>query len=266
MIPNMKKSCIFIALCLIFSTQSLMPSKITTIFFDVESIFETDSMRASGYVGKIASLRYLSQVGHLPCQEDLFKQLKPIRATSTQITYNNNLELPLILSDWLTNQQSSNKIKEIIQKYLSSKNLSDIEVKVLLAVISMMLTPQHLADTQKTRSKMEHTLQKLKQSGYKIYLVGNWSNINVMKMHFPEIFQYVHGTFMSGEIHLLKPYIEFYQHVLSHTNTPSENALWIESESKFNARVQQYGYNGFRYNPADYHSLVSGLRQFHINI
>lgn len=262
----MKKSYILVALYLIITSHYLASDHITTIFFDVESIFETDSMRASGYVGKIASLRYLSQVGHLPCQEDLFKQLKPIKAISTQVTYNNNLELPLILSDWLTNKQSSTKIKEIIQKYLSNKNLSDIEVKVLLAVISMMLTPQHLADTQKTRSKMEHTLQKLKQSGYKVYLVGNWSNINVMKMHFPEIFQYVHGTFMSGDIHLLKPQQEFYQYILQQTNSSTENALWVETETKFNAKAQQYGYQSFRYNPADYYSLVSGLKQFNINL
>lgn len=262
----MKKNTIFLAIALIVSAISIQADKITTIFFDMESIFETDNMKASGYIGKIASLRYLSQVGNLPNQEDLFKQLKPIKALSTQITYNNNLELPLILSDWLTNKQSSNTLKNLIQRYLSNKNLSDIEVKVLLAVINMMLTPQHLADAQKVRSKMGQTLQKLKHAGYKVYLVGNWANIQSLRQYFPEIFQYTSGSFISGDIHLLKPYIEFYHHVLQALGLPSQQALWVETETKFYTKVQQHGFNVIKHNPHDYNSLTSSLKMFNILI
>lgn len=262
---NMNKICI-ILLALIATAPAIYGYHITAIFFDIESIFQTDSMRASGYVGKIASLRYLSHVGNLPCQEDLFNQLKSVKAHSKQVTYNNNLEMPLIFSDWLTLVQPSSKIKDSIQRYLSNKNLSDIEVKVLMAVVSMMLTPQHLADTQKTRSKMEQTLQKLKQKGYKLYLVGNWSHINSMKSEFPEIFRYFNGTFMSGDVHLLKPYPEYYKYVLQATGVNAENALWIETEPKFKSKVQQYGYNVVGYNPDDYRSLVSGLHHFNVTI
>jgi len=261
----MKKFCL-----VLFSLVALVPAtygyQITALFFDVESIFQTDSMRASGYVGKINSLRYLSHVGHLPCQEDLFKQLKGVKAQSTQVTYNNNLEMPLIFSDWLALLQPSSKIKDTIQRYFTNKNLSDIEVKVLLAVVSMMLTPQHLADTQKVRSKMEQTLQMLKQKGYKLYLVGNWAHISSMKSEFPEIFRYFNGTFMSGDIHLLKPSAEYYQYVLQTTGINPSQALWIEVESKFKSKAQQYGYNVLGYSSDDYRSLVNGLRQFGITI
>lgn len=240
--------------------------QITALFFDVESIFQTDSMKASSYVGKINSLRYLSHVGNLPCQADLFNQLKTIKAQSTQVTYNNNLEMPLILSDWLTQQQPSSKIKDIIQRHFTNKNLSDIEIKVLTAVISMMLTPQHLADTQKVRSKIENMLQALKQKGYKLYLVGNWAHISSMKSEFPEIFRYFNGTFMSGDIHLLKPSQQYYQYVFQATGIHPSNALWIEPEMKFRSKVEQYGYNVFEYKADDYRSLISGLNQFGVSI
>ena len=257
-------------LLVIFALTVITPTtysyNITALFFDVESIFQTDSMRASSYVGKINSMRYLSHVGNLPCQADLFNQLKTVKAQSTQVTYNNNLEMPLILSDWLAQQQSSSKIKDIIQRHFTNKNISDIEVKVLTAVISMMLTPQHLADTQKVRSKIESTLQTLKQKGYTLYLVGNWSHISSMKAEFPEIFKYFNGTFMSGDLHLLKPYQQYYQYVLQATGINPNNALWIETEQKFQSKVQQYGYNVVGYKQDDHRALLNGLRQFGISI
>jgi len=242
-----------------------MPKNITAIFFDIEAIFTTDDMKASSYIGKINSLRYLSHVGHLPSQEALFKNLKGIKAISHQVTYNNNLEMPLILSDWLAQLQNNTKIKDIIQKYLTNKNLSEIESKVLIAIVNMMLTPQSLADTQKIRPKIEQLLSSLRQKGYKLYLVGNWAHINSLKSYFPQIFNNFSGTIMSGDIHKLKPYQDYYQDVLAKTNTDSNHALWVETESKFASKAKQYGYNVTLFSK-DYHSLLSGLRVFGINV
>ncbi len=95
----MKKIALFLICASSLSSISLYPAKFTALFFDVEAIFHTNSMRASSYIGKIDSLRYLSSVGHLPSQEDLFKQLKSVKAQSTQVTYNKNLAMPLIFSE-----------------------------------------------------------------------------------------------------------------------------------------------------------------------
>lgn len=247
------------------AANTINSKNISAICFDIEAIFTTDDLKASSYVGKINSLRYLGQVGHLPSQEDLFKQLKGIKSISSQVTYNNNLEMPLILSDWLAQLQSNDKIKDIIQKFLSNKKLSDIEIKVLLAIINMMLTPQNLADTQKVRSKIEQLLKNLRQKGYKLYLVGNWAHINSLKNHFSHIFSYFSGTITSGDIHMLKPYQEYYQEVYKKINSNPKEVLWIETESKFVSRVKNYGYNVVLFNK-DYNSLISGLRSFNINL
>jgi putative hydrolase of the HAD superfamily len=171
--------------------------------------------------------------------------------------------MPLILSDWLAQLQSNDKIKDIIQKFLSNKKLSDIEIKVLLAIINMMLTPQNLADTQKVRPKIEQLLKTLRQKGYKVYLVGNWAHINSLKNHFSHIFSLFSGTITSGDIHMIKPYQEYYQEVFKKINSNPKEVLWIETESKFAARVKNYGYNVLLFNK-DYNSLVSGLRSFGI--
>lgn len=267
MINFMKKNLIFLGLVAFLAIPTVAYSQINTVFIDIEAIFETDKMKASSYIGKIASLRYLSQVGNLPCQEDLFNHLKPIKALSKQVTYNNNLELPLILSDWLTSQQATAQIKNTIQSYLANHNLSDIEIKVLMAVITMMLTPNYLADAQKIRPKMEQFLQKLKQHGYKIYIVGNWANIQSMQQHFPEIFKYCSGSFISADLHITKPQKEFYSTIQQTTKSETHQSLWIETEYKFYQRAQQAGLHTLHFGRSDnYTALLQKLKQFNINI
>lgn len=263
----MKKSSIIIILLSGIFSLNISAKQITTILFDVEAIFESDDMRASGYIGKINALHYIASTGHKPSQAELFKQLKPVKAISTEQTYNNNLEMPFILADWLSQKQNNAKIKEIIQKYLSNKNLSDIEIKVLMAIISMMLTPQHLADVQKVRPKMDNVLKNLRQKGYKLYLVGNWANVSSLKAEFDDIFKYFHGTMVSGDNHLLKPYQEYYEYVLEKNNIDASQALWIETEPKFASKAKQYGYNVIVSDTDKVaQSITSGLRSFAINI
>ncbi len=261
----MKKSSILIILFSGIFSLNISAKTITTILFDVEAIFESDDMRASSYIGKINALHYIASTGHKPSQSELFKQLKPVKAISTELIYNNNLEMPLIFVDWLSQKQNNSKIKETIQKHLSNKNLSDIEVKVLMAIISMMLTPQHLADVQKVRPKMESILKNLRLKGYKLYLVGNWAHINSLKTEFSDIFKYFDGTTVSGDNHLLKPYQDYYEYVLEKNNIEAGQALWIETESNFASKAKQYGYN-IALTDKTAHSVMNGLRNFGIHV
>lgn len=258
----MKKS--FIIVLLAIFSLNITAKPVTAILFDIEAIFESSDLRASSYIGKINAGRYIVKTGHMPSQAELFQQLKSIKAVSKDVTYNDNLEMPLILSDWLAQKQNNAKIKDLIQTHLSNKNLSDIEVKVLMAIISMMLTPQHLADIQKVRPKIESILKALRQKGYKLYLVGNWAHINSLKSQFEDIFKYFHGTTVSGDIHLLKPYKEFYEYVLEKNNIDPSTAVWIETESKFASKAKSYGYNVILQDKNS-NSLSSALQGFGIN-
>lgn len=260
----MKKSFFITILLAGFFTAPLTAKQITAILFDIESIFGSSDMKASGYIGKINAGRYIWQTGHQPSQPELFKQLKGAKAISTEHTYNNNLEMPLILADWLAQKQNNSKIKEVIQKHLSNRNLSDIEVKVLMAIVNMMLTPQHLADIQKIHSKMDVLLKNLRSKGYKLYLVGNWAHINSLKTEFDEIFKNFNGVLVSGDNHLLKPTKEYYDSVLEKYNITPSQALWVETESKFASKAKQYGYNVVLATEKSYNSIVSGLHNFGI--
>ena len=262
----MKKSSILVILLSGIFSLPIMAKQITTVLFDVEAIFESDGMRASSYIGKLNALHYIASTGHKPNQAELFKQLKGVKALSTKHTYNNGLEMPLILADWLSQKQNNSEIKDAIQKHLLNKNLPDIEVKVLMACVSMMLTPQHLADVQKVRQKMDTIVKALRQKGYKVYLVGNWAHINSLKQKFGDIFKYFNGTLVSGDNHLLKPYKEYYESVLEEGDINESQAIWIETEQKFASKAKQYGYNVILTSDKTYTSIISGLQNFGIAI
>lgn len=257
-------------ICLVFaSTPTLSKNpiqKIIAVFFDIETIFYTNKMRASSFIGKINSLRYAAHVGHLPSQEDLFKQLKPLKAKSTEITYNNNLEMPLIFSDWLLATESSTKIKDTIQKYFANKDISDIEKRVLFAIVSMMLTPQDLADTQDVNVKIIKVIERLKQQNVKVFLTGNWANISSLKMKFPEVFNLFNNIFMSSDLHLLKPSAAFYQTVLTKSGMLENNSVWIESEPKFITQARKCGLNTISCPKENQDSLLQGLKSLGLSV
>jgi len=262
----MKKNIIVLAALLSTAPTYLTSYTISAIFVDVEVIFQTNPMRASKYVGKIDSLRYLAEVGNLPNQEDLFKQLKPVKALSTQVTHNKGLAMPLILSDWLVAAQSSSKINATIEKYVNSKDISNIEKKVLLAIVSMMLTPNDLADTQSVSSKVENLLSALHRHGYTLFLIGNWANIGALKKNFSHIFKLFKGTYVSGDLHLLKPAAEFYSKVLELSGFGPDQSIWIETEQKFTSKMQQLGLNTILCHHSQHEDIIKGLQKYGIRI
>lgn len=261
----MKKISIFSIVLSLFFCQSILSKPITSLFFDVETIFESDDMKASGYIGKWDSVKYIASTGHKPSQEELFKQLKNVDALSKEMTFNSNLDMPLIFSDWLSQKQNNEKLKEIIRKFLSNSSLAAIEIKILLAIVNMMLTPEHLADIQKVRSKIETLLKTLQQKGYKLYLVGNWAHINSLKNKHSQIFKYFQNSIVSGDSHFIKPYKEHYEYILEKTKTNPSNALWIEVEQKFATRAKKYGYNVILVDK-NYNSITAGLKQAGISV
>lgn len=260
-----KNQILNIVTVLLFTASTIHP-KITAIFVDVTALFQTNSFKASGYIGKIDAIRYIASAGHKPNEETLFKTLQGLKAKSTVVTYNNNLAMPLIFSDWLAAVESNTKLKEMIQKYFSSRNISDIEKKVLFAIVSMMMTPEHLANTQEINTKIKQLLEKLKAQKIKLYLTGNWAHIASLRSMFPEIFALFSGVYISGDLHLIKPDSNFYTTVLTKANITAEQALWIETEPKFVSAAQSIHMNVASYADKNFEFLTQSLRKFGITV
>lgn len=261
----MKKFVLILVISLLLNTQEIY-SKITAVFVDITALSSTDKMKASGYIGKLDSLKYIAVTGHKPDQKTLFSELKPMKAQSTQVTYNENLEMPLIFSDWLANIQPASTLKSSIEKYLFNKSIKEIEKKVLFAIICMMLTPQHLADTQTIHSKVHDLLKKIKDQDIKIFLVGNWTHIASLKALHPDLFSLFSGIFVSGDLQVLKPAAEFYTSVLEKTGIDKADALWIETESKFITAATSLGLKVAAFPSNNVLALITHLHQAGIKV
>lgn len=242
--------------------QSKAPIK--AICFDIETILETDDMRASGYVGKLDSLFYMKKVGHLPCQKDLFENLAKVPAQSNLLTYNNNLKMPFIFSDWLLNQQSATTCLNKTLTYLTTSSLSDIEVKVLGNIVRMMMTPSSLIDIQKIIPTTEKLIAQLKQKGYKLYLTGNWANLESLQKDYGRLLQNFSGVFLSGKMHQLKPYQDYYDTVLNQIAIDPSQVLWLEKELNFVTQMKKYGFSVIQYNPKDKKTIYKDLDHYGI--
>lgn len=239
---------------------------IQAICFDIETILETDDMRAAHYVGKLDSLRYLRQVGHLPCQNDLFTKLMPIPAESTEFTYNNELKMPLIFSDWLTGLQPATTLSNKVLNFLQNSKLTDIEKTILSNIVNMMFTPASLIDTQKLIKSTEHLVHQLKQKGYTLYLTGNWIHIDLVQQKFEKFLNNFSGFYVSGKLHKLKPTQDFYNTVLEKINLSAADVLWIERESNFTKKAKQYHLNMILLEPKYTKTLKQDLQKFGINL
>lgn len=244
--------------------HSLYPIK--AICFDVETILETDEMRASGYVGKLDSLRYLKQVGHLPNQNDLFTQLTKVPAESTEFTYNNELKMPLVFSDWLMCVQPASTILTKVLNFLQNSKISDIEKTILGNIVKMMFTPTSLIDTQKIIKPTESLINQLKNKGYTLYLTGNWIHVDVLKQNFSNLLSKFSGVFVSGQLKELKPSQNFYNAVLQKINLNSADVLWIERETNFAAKAKPYNLKMILYNPKYAKDAIKDMQKIGINI
>jgi len=223
-------------------------------------------MRAANYVGKGNSLKYWGKVGHMPNQQDLFKSLLKMPADTDLQTYNNDLKMPLVFSSWLINSTPASKLLQEILNYLQKSNLSPIEKTVLGNVVDMMLTPDKLIDIQKPINETLKIASELRSKGFKVYLVGNWSNLSSLKTHFSQMLSTFNGVYLSGTIHTIKPYQDFYEYILEKTDTPINQAIWVEREGEFIKKAKSYGYHVASFNAKAPKALASELSHFGINI
>ena len=101
-------------------------TKITHILIDPNALFRTSHSAAAGHVGKWESLKYAGETGHLPSQKYFFEALQGVEAVSEVRTYDEGLEAPFIISDWLLGEPVAD-LKAAIQDFLHTTSFSQPE-------------------------------------------------------------------------------------------------------------------------------------------
>jgi FMN phosphatase YigB (HAD superfamily) len=256
---------LFLFFTIFFISSPFVQGKIKHIFIDPNVIFITSHGRAAGYIGSWKALKYMNHTGHLPGQEYLFQDLKDVPAQSKILTYDEGLEAPLIISDWLLGT-AQEELTRAVEKYLDASSLSEIEKTIHLSTTKMMFDPISLADIQKIRPGIEKLLRSLKNKKYSIYLAGNWTDIIPLKKRFSHIFELIDGVYISSEMKLLKPQKEFWESVLSLSGCNAEECLCIEAEPVFFQATKQIPCQSIFYENGSNKKLRQALKNYGVNL
>ncbi|MBP6869677.1 HAD hydrolase-like protein [Candidatus Babeliales bacterium] len=236
-----------LAFLFFFTTCSndLSATFIKHIFVDINALVATSPTAASKIVGIINSMKYTARVGHIPSKSDFFKALKNVPAQSSQLTYNDDLVMPAILSDWLLGLQSNNTIRYIINQYLEKCSISEIEKTIFKNISSMMMNPAIFIDTQYLMKDIAKILHTLKKSGYNIYIIGNWDKESeqfLMKLLHGHFLPEARHCYFSSKAKQLKPHSEYFELLVEHFNVNIEESLIIDVEKN---HVQAARHQGF---------------------
>ena len=238
-----KKHIRIFSLLSLFSTFTIAQAEVKYVLIDPSVVFKTNTIKAAGYVGVIASMRYQANKGELPSQKALFNALKKIKGESTFKTYNDNLAMPSIFCDWLLSLKPNTSLKVEILAEIKKLKILDIEKEVYANVVEMMLTPAKLIDTLNLNKDALHVLQGLSTQGVTIILAGNWDSesLATLRSQFKDAFSLINHVVVSGNIKQLKPSTDFYQHIFDTFMIKPEECISIESEQQFVTEAQSTG-------------------------
>lgn len=262
---------IILAFLFLFTPSTITPQKIAIkhIFVDINALITTSPTAASKIIGIINSMKYTTWTGHIPTKSDFFKALKNIPSQSTQITYNDNLMMPTILSDWLLGLQSNIIIGDIINAHLEKSTFSEIEKTIFKNIATMMMNPSIFIETQYIVKDIIKILHILKKHGYHVYIIGNWdkeSESYLMKILNSNFLADARHCFFSNKAKQLKPNSEYFTELLEHFNLNKNECLCIDVEKNHAQAARKEGFSTILLHGHNSHQLKSELSRVGIKI
>jgi HAD superfamily hydrolase (TIGR01509 family) len=131
------------------------------------------------------------------------------------------------------------------EKFFSSTK----EKHLMLALITLMLTPDALEYITEPIIPMINLVQKMKAAGYKLYLCANIPQefYEILHKKYPDIIALFDGIVISSHVKAVKPDILLFQHLLTtyHLN-PTQCIIIDNSQESINA-AQTLGMKGILY-------------------
>lgn len=219
--------------------ESSIPAAIDTkkkvIIFDLDGVLcKTNDLQALYEIGIPVSLQYLIMHGK-PSTEKLFEALQKTPATTKFKAYNEGLMIPQIMVDWLTNMQEIRDVQNSMIHHILESNKTIIEKNFFINTVLMMTTPEKFVATRQIIPDAISLARKLKDLGYKIYILSNWDapSFGIFQEKFPELFLYqdkqlFDGIMISGKTGMLKPNQDFFELFLKKFNIKKSHAIFID--------------------------------------
>src|SRR5258708_3757613 len=106
-------------------------------------------------------------------------------------------------------------------------------------------------------------LQTLRQAGYPLYGLSNWSAETFQRVrHKYEFFNLFDLILLSGEVELVKPDPEIYQRLLHMINRPAEECLFIDDSQPNIETANRLGFKTIHFTSPEH--LAAELQRLHV--
>jgi HAD superfamily hydrolase (TIGR01509 family) len=159
--------------------------------------------------------------------------------------YDEDQEMPQIMTNWLKGTHSPSQILQKIQQEAKLQPKS-LEQSIINSIARMMFTPELLIKTQEWVPGAVDFVKELKAQGCKVYVLTNWDaeSFAIMKTKHSEIFDLFDGIIVSGEVGMVKPDPAIYNHVLKTYDIDCKYTVFIDNEAMNVAAAQKLGIHG----------------------
>ena len=107
-------------------------------------------------------------------------------------------------------------------------------------------------------------IYKLKESGYKVYILSNISKQITEKLNIDQVFKDIDGYVLSYEYHQIKPYKSIYETLINKYNINPEEALFVDDRKDNMDTANSLGIQGHNVVKNSYNSILDLLREYNV--
>lgn len=104
-------------------------------------------------------------------------------------------------------------------------------------------------------------IKELKQRGYRLYVLSNMSKEYIDYLRKLPVFEYFDEQVVSCEVHLGKPNLKFYQHLLDHCNLNPDETIFIDDRKDNVEAAAELGITPFHFDRRNPERACDELRK-----
>ena len=104
-------------------------------------------------------------------------------------------------------------------------------------------------------------IKELKERGYKLYVLSNMSKEYIEFLRKLPVFKYFDEQIVSCEVHLGKPNLKFYQHLLDHCNLNPDETIFIDDRKDNVEAAAELGITPFHFDRRNPERACDELRK-----
>jgi epoxide hydrolase-like predicted phosphatase len=223
--------------------SEVQETTVKTVIFDLGGVFfKTSKKTKLSFLPLILKNPSLLKID---LEQEFYAILDTIPAASKDTIYNKGQKLPLIMSDWMSGIKTPQEIKQLVDTAIkNNSNYSNVQKKLFNKMSDLMFIPEKLAHSQKLIKSMISIVKKLKEAGYKVYILSNWDEQSFTHVYHKntKLFELFDKICISGKEKLSKPNPKFFEKLLQSYNLNPAECIFIDDESHNIATAEKLGF------------------------